>query len=309
MKKTDRKLTKKLKERETQNGREQFGGLPVLKTYKLFIDGTFPRSESGRYYPVENKKNGFNANISRASRKDLREAVVAARKALAGWNNRTAYNKSQIVYRLAEMLVGRIDQLVQDLINGGFSRSKATEDVKAVIDRTVYYAGWCDKYQQLYSSVNPVSGSYFNFSIPEPVGVVGLVTPPESGLLAVVGSLLPVIVGSNAAILLAPHNQAMASISLAESLATSDFPGGVVNILTGFEEELIGHFTSHMDIDAFVYCGDSPDNLAACRERAASNVKRIIDWSGIDWKSSSGASPYLIMDLQEIKTTWHPIGK
>ncbi len=280
--------------------------LPVSKTYKLYIGGAFPRSESGRYIRWEGEEQIV--NVSRASRKDFRNAVVAARKALPSWSARTAYNRGQIVYRMAEMLESRQAQFVSELMAAGSSRADSQQEVHAAIDRIIYYAGWSDKYQQLFSSVNPVSGSYFNFSVPEPTGVVAVMSPDHPSLLGLISHILPAIVGANTCVVLASETEPLTSISLAEVFQTSDLPGGVVNVLTGYRSELLPHMSSHMDVNALVVPELSTEDMKQIGQLAAENVKRLIVREG-DVTHVASAGPYQILETQEIKTTWHPIGK
>lgn len=280
--------------------------IEVLKTYKLYIGGQFPRTESGRYYPLMNSKKEVIANVSLSSRKDFRNAEVAARSAFAGWSSKTHFNRGQILYRIAEMLEGRKDQFVNELIQQGLTKKQAEAEVQLSIDRLVYYAGWCDKYQQLFSSVNPVSSSHFNFSVPEPMGVVSIIAPEKSSLLGLVSVIAPVIAGGNTCIVLASEKMPLCSITLGEVLATSDLPGGVVNILTGTSYELHSHFSSHMDVNALIYCRSNKEEIKTIGENASLNVKRVFYWDR-DWSKTDSQNPYLIQDLQEIKTTWHPI--
>ena len=282
--------------------------VPVAKTYKLYIDGKFPRSESGRYYALQRGDTTLLANICRGSRKDFRDAVVAARNACGAWSRTSAYLRGQILYRAAEMLEGRAAQFAAELVLQGVAKRRAGAEVAAAIDRLVYYAGWADKYQQVFSTVNPVSTSHFNFSVLEPTGVVAIIAPEASGLLGLVSNVAPAVAGGNTCIVLASRSLPLCAISFAEVLHASDFPAGVVNVITGFKEELIEPFASHMDVNAVV-CGD-PDAAAArkIQELAAGNVKRVILRSGADWISAAIQSPYFISDTQETKTTWHPIG-
>jgi acyl-CoA reductase-like NAD-dependent aldehyde dehydrogenase len=282
--------------------------LPVLKTYKIYIGGKFPRTESGRYYLLKNTNGAAIANICDCSRKDFREAVVAARAAQSAWGSRSAFNRGQILYRIAEMLEGRAAQFVDELKQCGVAAAAATSEVQKTIDRWLYYAGWADKYQQIFSSVNPVNSSHFNFSVLEPTGVVAIVAPENSGLIGLTSVIAPAICGGNTCIALASHTKPLGAVTLAEVLATSDLPGGIVNILTGKRAELLEHFASHMDVNACIYCGDEIDELSLLRTKAAANVKRIIDYDRDDWMSDEAQSPYLILDTQEVKTTWHPIG-
>jgi len=282
--------------------------IEVLKTYKIFIGGQFPRTESGRYYPLMNSKNETIANICLSSRKDYRNAVVAARSAFSGWSERAAFNRGQILYRIAEMLEGRKEQFVKELVQQGIKAKQAEDEVTASIDRMVYYAGWCDKYQQIYSSVNPVASAHFNFSVPEPMGVIAIVADEESSLLGLVSVIAPVIAGGNTCVVLASETKPLCSITFSEVLATSDLPGGVVNILTGNSKELHNHFASHMDVNAMIYSRANAMEQKTISESASLNVKRIFFWTK-DWTKEESQNPYLIMDVQEIKTTWHPIEK
>jgi acyl-CoA reductase-like NAD-dependent aldehyde dehydrogenase len=261
--------------------------LPVRKTYKLFVGGAFPRSESGRTYVAEEQ------NVARASRKDLRDAVRAARDAFPKWAGMTAYNRGQVLYRLAEMLEARRTDLAK-LCSG-----KA--EVDRTIDRVVWYAGWADKLAQVLGSSNPVAGPYFNFTFPEPTGVVGILAPEEPALAGLVSRLAPAVVGGNAVVAVASESRPLAAIELAEALATSDVPGGAVNILTGYKDELAPWLASHMDVNAIDLAG--ADGQAPELERsAAENVKRVVRGS------ADGQSPWEIAAFLELKTVWHPIG-
>ncbi len=285
------------------------GHLNVLKTYKLYIGGKFPRTESGRYYKLMDKQQKLIANVCRGSRKDFREAVVVARKAFGGWAGRSAYNRGQILYRIAEMLEGRKAQFVAELQTTGATANQAEKEVNAAIDRLVYYAGWTDKYQQVFSAVNPVASSHFNFSIQEPTGVVAVFAPEEYGLLGLVSSVIPAICGGNTVVVLASTDHPTCAISFAEVLHSSDVPGGVINILTGHRDELAGHFSKHMDVNAFIYCGDAQDQIKTIQQNATNNLKRVVVYKDKKWLSDEGQSPYFILDTQEVKTTWHPIGQ
>ena len=282
--------------------------VPVDKTYKIYIDGKFPRTESGRYFALEDADGAVIANICRGSRKDFRNSVVAARTACADWSAASAYLRGQILYRIAEMLEGRGEQFVAELMLQGESKRHAQKEVDASIDRLIYYAGWSDKYQQIFSSVNPVSSSHFNFSVLEPTGVVAVLAPNDSGLLGLVSNIAPVIVGGNTCVVLASEQMPLCAVSFAEVLHASDVPAGVVNILTGFRDELTEHFASHMDVNAVVYCDGDAEDTKAIQEQAANNIKRVIDRVDTDWGEASAQNPYLIKQTQEIKTTWHPIG-
>ena len=282
--------------------------LPVAKTYKIYIDGKFPRTESGRYFTLENKKGAVIANICRGSRKDFRNAVVAARKAQAGWAKASAYLRGQIIYRIAEMLEGRKDQFVTELVLQGNTRRASEREVDASIDRLIYYAGWADKYQQIFSAVNPVNSSHFNFSVLEPTGVVSLIAPNDSGLIGLISNIVPAIVGGNTCVVLASEEKPLCAVSFAEVLHASDVPAGVVNILTGFRSELTEQFASHMDVNAIAYCDGGKKAARTIQELAAENIKHAISRQQVDWLSDDAASPYQIRETQEVKTTWHPIG-
>ncbi|AMC11040.1 aldehyde dehydrogenase [Lutibacter profundi] len=280
--------------------------LDINKTYKLYIGGKFPRTESGRYYTINNSSGNLIANMCLASRKDFRNAVVIARKAQNSWANATALNKGQILYRIAEILEGRKEQFILELITQGEARKVAQKEVETAIDRLVYYAGWSDKYQQLFSAVNPVSSSHFNFSNLEPVGVVSIIAPEEQSLLGLVSVIAPAIVGGNTVVVLASESKPLTSISFAEVLNSSDVPGGVVNILTGNKAELVSHMASHMDVNAIVYCGKDENELKEISELASNNVKRTIFYKKSNWENKLCESPYFIEKTQEVKTTWHP---
>lgn len=282
--------------------------LDVQKTYKLYIDGKFPRSESGRYFKLNDDSGKIIANICRGSKKDFRDAVVVARKAQESWAKRSAYNRGQILYRIAETLEGRKAQFVDSLIKQGSKTVQAENEVTLAIDRIVHYAGWSDKYQQVFSSVNPVDSSHFNFSFPEPTGVVSAIASADNGLLGLVSIICPVIVGGNVIIVLPAENAPLTAIEFAEVLHASDLPGGVVNIITGYKKELVLPFSNHMDVNATVYCGNDSTELGTIQTNASLNVKRVIHYSLSDWSSTEAQSPYMILDFQEIKTTWHPVG-
>ncbi|NNF60428.1 MAG: aldehyde dehydrogenase family protein [Gammaproteobacteria bacterium] len=291
------------------SGKRSEGRVPVAKTYKIYIGGKFPRTESGRFYPLKDEDGNVLANVSHGSRKDFREAVVAARAAFAGWSGASAYLRGQILYRIAEMLEGRRAQFVSELQLQGSKAKKAEREVDAAIDRLIYFAGWADKYQQVFSAVNPVSSSHFNFSVLEPTGVVAILAPENSGLLGLVSNIAPAIVGGNTCVALASESKPLCAISFAEVLESSDVPPGVVNLITGFRPELTEHFASHMDVNAIVYCEDSGDGGAQIQTLAAGNIKRVVGRTGTDWADATSDTPYLINDTQETKTTWHPIGR
>ena len=284
--------------------------LEVLKTYKTYIGGKFPRTESGRHYKVYDGNDEVLANACQCSRKDFRDSVVAARNAVSGWSSRSAYNRGQILYRIAEMLEGRKAQFIDELETIGFGTKDAKKEVNASIDRLIYFAGWADKYQQVFGSINPVASSHFNFSIPDPTGVVSIIAAEEHPLLGLVSLVAPVIVGGNTCIVLASEKYPLPAISFAEVLHSSDVPGGVVNILTGFREELHSHMTSHMDVNAVLYTdSDLKEEFGKqMDENAALNIKRMVYKPIEDWFGEEVENPYLITDFQEIKTTWHPIG-
>ncbi len=249
--------------------------LAVNKTYKLYLGGKFPRTESGRYYELKGRKDALLANVSRASRKDFRNAVVAARKAWSGWAAATAYLRGQILYRVAEMLEGRREQFEEELRAQGSTPTAAKKEVTGAIDLFVHYAGWSDKYQALFSSVNPVATPHFNFSMPEPTGVVAAVAPEGSGLLGLCSVVAPILVGGNTSVILASHARPLCAITLAEVLNSSDVPAGVVNILTGLREELLPHLASHMDVNALLLCSDEASEAKLAQEEAVENVKRV----------------------------------
>lgn len=281
--------------------------LDIQKTYKLYIGGKFPRTESGRYYAINDRKGKLIANMCLASRKDFRNAVVAARGAQSSWAKQSALNKGQVLYRIAEMLEGRKEQFIHELIIQGENESNAVSEVDNSIDRIVYYAGWSDKYQQIFSSVNPVSSPHFNFSNVEPVGVVSIVAPEKQGLLGLISVTAPAIVGGNSVIVLASETKPLSAVSFAEVINSSDVPGGVVNILTGKREELISQMASHMDVNAIVYCGKDEKQIKLISEQASNNVKRTVFYNIDDWRSADCESPYFIEKTQEVKTTWHPV--
>ena len=283
--------------------------LGVRKTYKLYIGGAFPRSESGRSYVVQTVGGDFMANASRGSRKDVRDAVVAARAAFPGWSGRTAYNRAQILYRVAEMLEGRAGQFADEVRSSeGGSTARARATVEAAVDRWVWYAGWADKVSQVAGAANDVAGPYFNFSVPEPTGVVAMVAPQSSSLLGLVSVVAPVIVTGNTVVVAASQRRPLPAISLAEVLATSDLPGGVVNLLTGFTDELAPVLAAHMDVNAIDLTGVALDRRPELEEMAAANVKRVLPAPADepDWTSEPGTTR-LLAPL-EIKTVWHPVG-
>jgi acyl-CoA reductase-like NAD-dependent aldehyde dehydrogenase len=283
--------------------------LDVKKTYKLYIGGKFPRSESGRYLPAKSAKGEHLDNCAHASRKDFRDAVVAARTAAEGWGKATAYNRGQILYRAAEMLQNRAAELVAEIARStNVSAAKAKREVTLAIDRLVHFAGWTDKYQQVFGSVNPVASSHFDFTTPEPTGVVVVLAPDEPSVLALVSLVAPVILSGNAAIVIASEKFPLPAATFAEILATSDLPGGVVNILTGKRAELVPHIASHMDVNAIVDGAGDAELSAKLQAGVAINLKRYAKHAATDWFSTKVEDPYRILDTVEFKTAWHPIG-
>jgi acyl-CoA reductase-like NAD-dependent aldehyde dehydrogenase len=276
--------------------------VPVQKTYKLYIGGEFPRSESGRTFDFNDAKGRHVANVARASRKDFRNAVVVARAAAGKWAAKSGYHRGQILYRLGEMIEGRREQFVAELRQQGTSASDARREVDATIDCLIHYAGWADKYPQLFSTVNPVASAHFSFSVPEPTGVVALIAPQDHALLGLVSYLAPIIVGGNVVIALASEKKPLTAITFAEVVATSDVPPGVVNILTGYRSELLSQIAGHMDVNAVVHPGDNADERKTIQAQASLNIKRAL------FAPLPVEDPYAILATQEIKTTWHPIG-
>lgn len=280
--------------------------ISVLKTYKLYIGGQFPRTESGRYYtPLDAQGNPL-ANVCLSSRKDFKNAVVAARKAVGGWSERPAFNRGQILYRIAEMLESRRAQFIEELMLQGSTKEQASLEVDLSIDRLVYYSGWTDKYQQIFSSVNPVASSHFNFSTLEPMGVVAVCAPQDSSLIGLISTITPIIAGGNTVVALASESKPLSAITFTEVLHTSDVPAGIINILTGTEKELIEQMGSHMDVNAVLYAGENDHHFQQIEMLAAETVKRTVRYT-LNSMESDAENPYLIQDFQEIKTTWHPI--
>lgn len=280
--------------------------LEILKTYKIYIGGSFPRTESGRYYTPLNAKGIPLGNICLSSRKDVRNAVVAARKAFGGWSERAAFNRGQILYRIAEMLEGRKEQFIEELKLQGNSDAQAKKEVFAAIDRIVYYAGWCDKIAQVAGGINPVASSHFNFSVHQPMGVIGVITPESTSLIGLVSSVLPAIAGGNTCVVLAPENLPLCAVTFAEVLHSSDVPGGVVNILTGKLDELLTPLSEHMDVNGVVYALENQSKRTEVRENAVASVKRVIEMNE-DWMDENAQNLYYITDCMELKTSWHPI--
>jgi acyl-CoA reductase-like NAD-dependent aldehyde dehydrogenase len=284
------------------------GRLSVRKTYKLYIGGDFPRSESGRSYPAVDGDGEVVARVARASRKDLREAVRAARSAFPGWSGKTPYNRGQVLYRVAELMEGRRAQFVEEVRRAGATDPEGGVD--AAIDRWVWYAGWADKIHHILGTVNPVAAPYFNFTIPEPTGVVGIVAPPDAPLLGLVSRLAPAVVSGNCAVVLASERWPLPAVTLAEVLATSDVPGGVVNILTGLTAELVPWLAGHMDVNAIDVTGVPEDQRPEVERLAAENVKRLVraEDGETDWLGDRAQSPYTVTSFMEMKTVWHPMG-
>jgi acyl-CoA reductase-like NAD-dependent aldehyde dehydrogenase len=285
--------------------------LDVRKTYKLFVGGSFVRSESGRSLAVHDPAGRALDNICHASRKDLRDAVVAARSVTEGWAKKSAYLRGQILYRAAEMLENRAAALAEEIARStGATDNKARAEVDLAIDRLVYFAGWTDKFTQVFGAVNPVASAHFNFTIPEPTGVVAVLAPDEPSLLALVSTLAPVILSGNSAIVIASEKFPLPALTFAEILATSDLPGGVINILSGKRQELIPHIASHLDINAIVNASGVEDAHAALQGGTAVNLKRYArrGLAAKDWFGPAGENAYWILDTVEFKTAWHPIG-
>ncbi|MEV6780875.1 aldehyde dehydrogenase family protein [Streptomyces syringium] len=281
--------------------------LSVFKTYKLFVGGKFPRSESGRVYEVTDSKGKWLANAPLSSRKDARDAVVAARKAFGGWAGATAYNRGQILYRVAEMLEGRREQFVAEVADAeGLSKSKAAAQVDAAIDRWVWYAGWTDKIAQIVGGANPVAGPYFNLSTPEPTGVVAVLAPQESSFLGLVSVIAPAIAVGNTVVVVASEQAPLPALSLGEVLATSDVPGGVVNILSGRTAEIAPSLAAHQDVNAIDLAGADAELSKALQIAAADNLKRVLRPQAVDWSADPGTDR--MTAFLETKTVWHPTG-
>jgi acyl-CoA reductase-like NAD-dependent aldehyde dehydrogenase len=296
--------------RNPQFVRKTEARLGVQKTYKLFIGGKFVRSESGRVSAAKSAVAQREANYARASRKDFRDAVVAARTAFAGWSKQSAYLRGQILYRAAEMLEMREGELRTELARSGSQPAQARMEVSRAIDRLVHYAGWTDKFGAVFSAVNPVATSHFNFTMPEPTGVVVVVCPDEAPLLALVSLVAPVILAGNTAVVLASAQRPLPALTFSEIIATSDLPGGVVNILAGDLAELAPHFASHMDVNAIVDGSGDATAGRALQRGGAVNMKRYVfrDVKAADWGKPGLEDPYWILDTVEMKTAWHPIG-
>ena len=276
----------------------------VRKTYKLYIGGQFPRSESGRTYAALGHEGDVLARVARASRKDLRDAVRVARNAVGGWSGRTGYNRGQILYRVAETLEDRAGTFSDQLVDLGLSRATARREVTQSVDRLVWYAGWADKFAQILGNLNPVAGPFFNISAPEPTGVVGVVTPEEPALLGLVSRLAPVLVPGNTAVVLAAESAPMPAITFTEVLDSSDVPAGVVNVLTGMKDELVPFLADHMDVNAVDAGGATPEQVERIQQGAVHNVKRVV----LPSHDGPAQSPYRIAAFTETKTVWHPKG-
>lgn len=296
----------KAAEKSSNGVAEKAARIEVLKTYKIYIGGSFPRTESGRYLKLKNASGEVLANYCHASRKDFRNAVTAAEKALPGWSGKSAFNRSQILYRIAEMLETRKALFVDEMVSMGYTAAQAKTEITLCVDRTVHYAGWCDKFQQVFSSVNPVASSHFNFSVYEPMGVVTIVSNNNTALLGLISNLLPAIAGGNTTVVLASEKYPLCAITFAEVINDSDVPGGVVNILTGQQKELNKHMAMHMGVHALVVNDYAPEVAKELQLQCTENLKRFYPRQ-LDWTKTETQNPYLILDTQEIKTTWHPI--
>ena len=257
--------------------------LDIRKTYKLYIDGKFSRTESGRFMQWVNTKDNQTVNFCRASRKDFRNAVLSSRNAFNNWKNFSGYNRGQILYRIAEMLNSRKEQFISELLLQGKSKKQSIQEIQMSIDRLIYYAGWSDKYQQVFSRVNPVSTPHYNFSLPEPTGVISIIAPKNSYLLGFISVIVPALVGGNTVVVLASEDNPLCAISFSEVLHSSDVPNGVINILSGFRHELIDHFSSHMDVNAVIYCGSDINDSELIKKNSSLNVKRVFDYGSMDW--------------------------
>ena len=284
--------------------------LPITKTPKPYVGGAFIRSESARTYPIQDAAGHFFANMPQCSRKDLRNAVEAAAKAGPGWAKRTAYNRGQILYRLGEMLEARRSEMADTLVRFGAAKNAAAKEVDVTTDRLIHYAGWADKYEQLLGNVNPVAAPYFNFTVTEPMGIVGVIAPDAPALLGLVSLFAPIIVSGNTVVALASERTPYPAVLLGEMLATSDLPGGVVNLLTGFRQELVPTFATHTHLRGISAVANAEERQAI-RLGAAESVKRVHfaeAATGQDWLAEGAQSLYAIRDFVEFKTTWHPVG-
>ena len=282
--------------------------IEVLKTYKTYVGGKFPRSESGKTYPIKDSSGKVIANACRCTRKDVRDAMLPARSAFGGWSSRSGYNRGQILYRIAEMLEGRKEQFIKELELGGMKSKAAEEEVDSSIDRLVYFAGWTDKYPQVFGTINPVASQHFNFTSPDPPGVVAIISTDESPLLSIVSQMAPVIAGGNSCVILASETNPLVVVSFGEVLNSSDVPGGVVNILTGYRKEMLDHLTKHMDVNAVFNSVTDKETRKLIDLNASISVKRVHHYTVENWSNEKHENPYLITEFQENKTTWHPSG-
>ncbi|TVR18037.1 MAG: aldehyde dehydrogenase family protein [Balneolaceae bacterium] len=282
--------------------------LEVLKTYKTYVGGKFPRSESDRTYRVTDRKEKHIANACRCSRKDVRDAVLAARSAFGGWSSRSAYNRGQVLYRIAEMLEGRKEQFIKELELAGVKEKDARAEVHTSIDRLIYFAGWTDKISQVFGTVNPVASAHFNFSSPDATGVVGIIAPDRSPLLSSISLIAPVIASGNSCVLIASVENPLPAVSFGEVLHASDVPGGVVNILTGYRDETVDTLSSHKDVNAVLNTIADRETRKLIDENASISVKRVTHYPAEDWFLDDHENPYLILEFMETKTTWHPVG-
>ena len=282
--------------------------IKVLKTYKIFINGKFPRTESGRYTQLKIDNLPI-ANVCLSSRKDVRNAVLSARNAFESWSSKSAYNRSQILYRIAEIIEGNKSQFIEELILQGEDSKKAILEIDQSIDRIIYFAGWPDKINPIFGSVNPVASSHFNFTILEPMGVVGIVAPEENSLLGLISSIIPVILSGNTCLAIVSEKLPLCAISLAEVISNSDVPNGVVNIITGSKDELAPHIAQHMDVNALGINIDNKELKNKMFFQASNNLKRVVDVSKYNIEDSNFESPYIVKKFMEAKTTWHPIEK
>jgi acyl-CoA reductase-like NAD-dependent aldehyde dehydrogenase len=281
--------------------------LDIKKTYKLYIGGQFPRTESEHFYPLRSGKGGaLLANVCKGSRKDVRNAVEAARKAFEGWSKQTALNRGQVLYRVAEMLEARADELAREITSMGATAQAARDEVTSAIDTLVHYAGWSDKFAAVLGTVNPVAGPYYNFSVPEPMGVVGIVAPEQPALSGLIERLAPAVISGNTVVVLASESRPLSAVTFGEVLATGDVPGGVVNVITGSKAELSPWLASHVDVDALDLTGVAVDARLDLEQRAAGSVKRVSGRVGAD--PIEQRSLWAIAEFLETKTVWHPIG-
>jgi acyl-CoA reductase-like NAD-dependent aldehyde dehydrogenase len=282
--------------------------IEVLKTYKTYVDGKFPRSESERTYQVKDDHGKVIANACRCTRKDVRDSVVAARSAVADWSSRSAYNRGQILYRIAEMLEGRKDQFIRELTLKGMNPEEAGYEIELTVDRLIYYAGWTDKYSQVFGTINPVASSHFNFSIPEPTGVVGIIAPDQDPLLSLITLVAPVVCGGNTCVVIASESNPLPAVSFGEVLNSSDVPGGVVNVLTGYRSEMIESLSSHKNVNGILNGVSDKEFRKLIDENASINIKRVYHLQTENYADRASENPYLIINFQETKTTWHPVG-